>query len=95
MGLVRGDHEYGRFAVQGLLKELQGTKVCVAYQEVIPLLYNHQKAQEIMQVVNIEVTNFDISYVHFNVNYCHHSLLNYSVCFLSPVHSLLYASLKR
>uniref|UniRef100_A0A3B4YKX3 Extracellular calcium-sensing receptor-like n=1 Tax=Seriola lalandi dorsalis TaxID=1841481 RepID=A0A3B4YKX3_SERLL len=50
VGLVRGDHEYGRFAVQGLMKELQGTKVCVAYQEMIPLLYNHQRALEIMQV---------------------------------------------
>uniref|UniRef100_A0A3Q1FC71 Extracellular calcium-sensing receptor-like n=1 Tax=Acanthochromis polyacanthus TaxID=80966 RepID=A0A3Q1FC71_9TELE len=29
VGLVRGDHEYGRFAVQGLLRELQGTKVCI------------------------------------------------------------------
>uniref|UniRef100_A0A671U6E7 Olfactory receptor C family, v3 n=1 Tax=Sparus aurata TaxID=8175 RepID=A0A671U6E7_SPAAU len=27
VGLVRGDREYGRFAVQGLLRELQGTKV--------------------------------------------------------------------
>uniref|UniRef100_A0A665T335 Olfactory receptor C family, v3 n=1 Tax=Echeneis naucrates TaxID=173247 RepID=A0A665T335_ECHNA len=43
VGLVRGDHEYGRFAVQGLMKQLQGTKVCVAYQEMIPLLYNHQR----------------------------------------------------
>uniref|UniRef100_A0AAQ5XI28 Olfactory receptor C family, v3 n=1 Tax=Amphiprion ocellaris TaxID=80972 RepID=A0AAQ5XI28_AMPOC len=50
VGLVRGDHEYGRFAVQGLLRELQGTKVCVAYQEMIPLLYNQQRALEIMQV---------------------------------------------
>ncbi|CAG6001854.1 unnamed protein product, partial [Menidia menidia] len=51
VGLVRGDHEYGRFAVQGLLRELQGTNVCVAYQEMIPLLYNRQKALEIMQVM--------------------------------------------
>ncbi|XP_069003438.1 extracellular calcium-sensing receptor-like [Embiotoca jacksoni] len=51
VGLVRGDHEYGRFAVQGLLRELQGTKVCVAYQEMIPLLYNRQRALEIMQVM--------------------------------------------
>jgi len=50
VGLVRGDHEYGRFAVQGLLRELQGTNVCVAYKEMIPLLYNRQKALEIMQV---------------------------------------------
>ncbi|XP_054452168.1 extracellular calcium-sensing receptor-like [Anoplopoma fimbria] len=51
VGLVRGDHEYGRFAVQGLLRELQDTKVCVAYQEMIPLLYNHQRALEIMEVM--------------------------------------------
>uniref|UniRef100_A0A8C4ZPE0 Olfactory receptor C family, v3 n=1 Tax=Gadus morhua TaxID=8049 RepID=A0A8C4ZPE0_GADMO len=50
VGLVRGDHEYGRFAVQGLLRELKGTGVCVAYQEMIPLLYNRQRALEIMQV---------------------------------------------
>ncbi|XP_070761381.1 extracellular calcium-sensing receptor-like [Enoplosus armatus] len=51
VGLVRGDREYGRFAVEGLLSELQGTKVCVAYQEIIPLLYNRQRALEIMQVM--------------------------------------------
>ncbi|KAK5868758.1 hypothetical protein PBY51_009747 [Eleginops maclovinus] len=51
VGLVRGDHEYGRFAVQGLLRELQDTKVCVAYQQMIPLLYNRQRALEIMQVM--------------------------------------------
>ncbi|XP_034083753.1 extracellular calcium-sensing receptor-like [Gymnodraco acuticeps] len=51
VGLVRGDHEYGRFAVQGLLRELQGTKVCVAYQEMIPLLYNRKRALEILQVM--------------------------------------------
>uniref|UniRef100_A0A3B5LPU7 Olfactory receptor C family, v1 n=1 Tax=Xiphophorus couchianus TaxID=32473 RepID=A0A3B5LPU7_9TELE len=51
VGLIRGDHEYGRFAVQGLLRELQGSSVCVAYQEMIPLLYNTQRALEIMQVM--------------------------------------------
>ncbi|KAI9538765.1 hypothetical protein NQZ68_012418 [Dissostichus eleginoides] len=51
VGLVRGDHEYGRFAVQGLLRELQGTKVCVAYQEIIPMLYNRQRTLEILQVM--------------------------------------------
>lgn len=50
VGVVQGDHEYGRFAVQGLMRELQGTSVCVAYQEMIPLLYNQQRALEIMQV---------------------------------------------
>uniref|UniRef100_A0A3Q1FA71 Extracellular calcium-sensing receptor-like n=1 Tax=Acanthochromis polyacanthus TaxID=80966 RepID=A0A3Q1FA71_9TELE len=55
VGLVRGDHEYGRFAVQGLLRELQGTKVCVAYQEMIPLLYNQQRALEIISLAKVVV----------------------------------------
>nr|XP_033953738.1 extracellular calcium-sensing receptor-like [Pseudochaenichthys georgianus] len=57
VGLVRGDHEYGRFAVQGLLRELQGTKVCVAYQEMIPLLYNRKRALEILQVMRSSTAN--------------------------------------
>ncbi|XP_030621112.1 extracellular calcium-sensing receptor [Chanos chanos] len=52
VGVVRGDHEYGRFALQGLLRELEGTGICVAYQEMIPLLYNRQKALEIIHVMN-------------------------------------------
>ncbi|XP_070685111.1 extracellular calcium-sensing receptor-like [Pempheris klunzingeri] len=52
VGLVRGDREYGRFAVEGLLRELQGTKVCIAYQQIIPLLYSHQKGMKIMQVMH-------------------------------------------
>lgn len=50
VGLVRGDREYGRFATEGLLRELKGSKVCVAYQEIIPLLYDHQRALEIIEV---------------------------------------------
>uniref|UniRef100_A0A672K3W0 G-protein coupled receptors family 3 profile domain-containing protein n=1 Tax=Sinocyclocheilus grahami TaxID=75366 RepID=A0A672K3W0_SINGR len=52
VGVVRGDHEYGRFALQGLLKELEGTGICVAYQEMIPLLYERQRALEIIRVMN-------------------------------------------
>ncbi|KAL7879138.1 hypothetical protein AOLI_G00101120 [Acnodon oligacanthus] len=52
IGVVRGDHEYGRSALQGLLKELEGTGVCVAYQEMIPLLYDSQRAVEIFRVMN-------------------------------------------
>uniref|UniRef100_A0A4W6C6F8 Olfactory receptor C family, v1 n=1 Tax=Lates calcarifer TaxID=8187 RepID=A0A4W6C6F8_LATCA len=55
VGLVRGDHEYGRFAVQGLMRELQGTRVCVAYQEMIPLLYNRQRALEIISLAKVVV----------------------------------------
>ncbi|XP_072551960.1 extracellular calcium-sensing receptor-like [Salminus brasiliensis] len=52
IGVVRGDHEYGRFAIQGLLKELEGTGVCVAYQKIIPLLYTSQRGVEIIRVMN-------------------------------------------
>ncbi|KAL0168386.1 hypothetical protein M9458_036608, partial [Cirrhinus mrigala] len=52
VGVVRGDHEYGRFALQGLLKELEGTGVCVAYQEMIPLLYERQRALEIIRIMS-------------------------------------------
>uniref|UniRef100_A0A3Q2QPM0 Extracellular calcium-sensing receptor-like n=1 Tax=Fundulus heteroclitus TaxID=8078 RepID=A0A3Q2QPM0_FUNHE len=55
VGLLRGDHEYGRFAVQGLLRELQGSTVCVAYQEMIPLLYNTQRALEIISSAKVVV----------------------------------------
>lgn len=52
MGVVRGDHAYGRSALQGLLNELEDTSVCVSYQEMIPLLYDSQRAIEIIRVMN-------------------------------------------
>nr|XP_043888341.1 extracellular calcium-sensing receptor-like [Solea senegalensis] len=51
VGLLRGDHDYGRFAAKGLLRELQDTKVCVAYQEIIPLLYTRKMGLRIMKVM--------------------------------------------
>ncbi|XP_053176466.1 extracellular calcium-sensing receptor-like [Scomber japonicus] len=51
VGLLRWDTDYGRFAMQGLLRELRGTKVCVAYQEIIPLFYNRQRVLEVMKVM--------------------------------------------
>ncbi|XP_045930179.1 uncharacterized protein LOC123986130 [Micropterus dolomieu] len=57
VGLVRGDREYGRYAMEGLLRELEGTKVCVAYQEIIPLLYNRRRVLEIMQRAALAMLN--------------------------------------
>ncbi|KAG7516253.1 extracellular calcium-sensing receptor-like [Solea senegalensis] len=51
VGLLREDNDYGRFAAKGLLSELQETKVCVAYQEMIPLPYNRQAGLRIMKVM--------------------------------------------
>ena len=36
IGVVLEDHDYGRFALQGLRREIQGTDVCLAYSEMIP-----------------------------------------------------------
>ncbi|KAJ8367757.1 hypothetical protein SKAU_G00077850 [Synaphobranchus kaupii] len=51
IGVVYGDHEYGRFALQGLLREIKNTSVCLAYHQVIPLLYSRKKGLEIINVM--------------------------------------------
>ncbi|XP_018605280.2 extracellular calcium-sensing receptor [Scleropages formosus] len=51
VGVLNGDHAYGRFALQGLRKELVNTTVCIAYHVMIPLLYKREKALEILDVM--------------------------------------------
>nr|XP_043876088.1 extracellular calcium-sensing receptor-like [Solea senegalensis] len=51
VGLLRENNDYGRFAAKGLLRELEETKVCLAYQEMIPLPYNRQAGLRIMKVM--------------------------------------------
>lgn len=75
---MRGDREYGRFAVEGLIRELQGTKVCVAYQEIIPLLYNQHRALEIIQVdtkIYVEDTvSTNVTALKYSTSANHHNL---------------------
>ncbi|KAF5895988.1 extracellular calcium-sensing receptor-like [Clarias magur] len=52
IGIVRGDHVYGHSALHGLLQALEGTNVCVSYQEMLPLLYNSERGIEIIRVMN-------------------------------------------
>nr|XP_043876780.1 extracellular calcium-sensing receptor-like [Solea senegalensis] len=52
VGLLRVNNDYGLFAAKGLLRELQETKVCVAYQEMIPLPYNRQAGLRIIKVMH-------------------------------------------
>lgn len=78
VGLVRGDREYGRFAVEGLLRELKGTKVCVAYQKIIPLLYNRQRAMEIIQVKPRHTEFTDIYFTSLYCQYCFHISVSFS-----------------
>ncbi|XP_048837891.1 extracellular calcium-sensing receptor-like isoform X1 [Brienomyrus brachyistius] len=51
VGVLNGDHAYGRFALQGLRRELANTTVCIAYHVMIPLLYTRQRALEILDVM--------------------------------------------
>ncbi|XP_034024693.1 extracellular calcium-sensing receptor-like [Thalassophryne amazonica] len=52
VGLLREEHEYGLFALQGLLRELRGTVICVAFQETIPSQFNCKRGLEIIEVMH-------------------------------------------
>ncbi|XP_036392207.1 extracellular calcium-sensing receptor-like [Megalops cyprinoides] len=51
VGVVLEDHDYGRFALQGLMKEIKNTGVCLAYHEMIPKVYNRDRVLEILDVM--------------------------------------------
>ncbi|XP_061072462.1 extracellular calcium-sensing receptor-like [Conger conger] len=51
VGVVLEDHHYGRFALQGLIREIKKTGVCLAYHEMIPKVYNRQRVQEILNIM--------------------------------------------
>ncbi|XP_062329910.1 extracellular calcium-sensing receptor-like isoform X2 [Osmerus eperlanus] len=51
IGVVLEDHDYGRFALQGLRREIQGTDVCLAYSEMIPKDYRRERVLQILEVM--------------------------------------------
>uniref|UniRef100_A0A4W5K453 Receptor ligand binding region domain-containing protein n=1 Tax=Hucho hucho TaxID=62062 RepID=A0A4W5K453_9TELE len=51
VGLVSEDDDYGKFGVQLLLQELQGSGVCVAYSEVLPKLPSKRKIRHIVDTI--------------------------------------------
>ncbi|XP_045076909.1 extracellular calcium-sensing receptor-like [Coregonus clupeaformis] len=51
VGLVSGDDDYGKFGVQMLLQELQGSGVCVAYSEVIPKVPSQRRIRHIVDTI--------------------------------------------
>ena len=51
IGVVLEDHDYGRFALQGLRREIQGTDVCLAYSEMIPKDYSRERVLQILEVM--------------------------------------------
>ncbi|XP_062407688.1 extracellular calcium-sensing receptor-like [Sardina pilchardus] len=51
IGVVTEDHDYGRFALQGLKKEIENTDICLAYHEMIPKDYTTERVLEILEVM--------------------------------------------
>ncbi|KAL2095673.1 hypothetical protein ACEWY4_007821 [Coilia grayii] len=53
IGVVTEDHDYGRFALQGLKKEIENTDICLAYHEMIPKDYSTEKVLKILEVMRM------------------------------------------
>lgn len=51
VGVVTEDHDYGRFALQGLKRETENTDICLAYHEMIPKAFTQEKVLEILNVM--------------------------------------------
>ncbi|XP_059362235.1 extracellular calcium-sensing receptor-like [Carassius carassius] len=51
VGVVTEDHDYGRFALQGLKREIENTNICLAYHEMIPKDYTQERVLKILKVM--------------------------------------------
>ncbi|XP_072551227.1 extracellular calcium-sensing receptor-like [Salminus brasiliensis] len=51
IGVVTEDHDYGRFALQGLKREIENTDICLAYHEMIPKDFRRERVLEILNVM--------------------------------------------
>lgn len=49
--MVTEDHDYGRFALQGLKREIENTEICLAYHEMIPKDFKQERVYEILNVM--------------------------------------------
>ncbi|KAI4898230.1 hypothetical protein NFI96_001064 [Prochilodus magdalenae] len=50
-GMVTEDDDYGRFALQGLKREIENTDICLAYYEMIPKDFRRERVLEILNVM--------------------------------------------
>ncbi|XP_048837918.1 extracellular calcium-sensing receptor-like isoform X1 [Brienomyrus brachyistius] len=51
VGVVTEDHDYGRFALQGLRIAIKDMDICLAYHQMIPKVYNREKVLEILNII--------------------------------------------
>ncbi|XP_052324492.1 extracellular calcium-sensing receptor-like [Oncorhynchus keta] len=65
VGLVSEDDDYGKFGVQLLLQELQGSGVCVAYSEVLPKVPSKRKIRHIADTIRGSTARVVVAFVGF------------------------------
>ncbi|KAM9441795.1 extracellular calcium-sensing receptor-like [Salvelinus alpinus] len=65
VGLLSGDGDYGKFGVQLLLQELQGSGVCVAYSEVIPKVPSKRQIRHIADTIRGSTARVVVAFVGF------------------------------
>ncbi|XP_070987139.1 extracellular calcium-sensing receptor-like [Oncorhynchus clarkii lewisi] len=65
VGLVSEDDDYGKFGVQLLLQELQGSGVCVAYSEVLPKVPSKRKIRHIVDTIRGSTARVVVAFVGF------------------------------
>ncbi|XP_048027297.1 extracellular calcium-sensing receptor-like [Megalobrama amblycephala] len=51
IGVVIEENDYGKFALQGLKREIENTNICLAYHEIIPKDYKQEKVLKILKVM--------------------------------------------
>ncbi|RXN03275.1 extracellular calcium-sensing receptor-like protein [Labeo rohita] len=62
VGVVAGDDEYGKSGSQLLLKELEGTGVCVDYVEVIPKSHSHSRIRRIVERIQSSTAHVVVTF---------------------------------
>ncbi|XP_051580754.1 extracellular calcium-sensing receptor-like [Myxocyprinus asiaticus] len=62
VGVVAGDDEYGKSGVQLLLKELEGTGVCVDYLEFIPKSHSQSRIRWIVERIQTSTAHVVVTF---------------------------------
>ncbi|MBN3292765.1 V2R1 protein, partial [Polypterus senegalus] len=57
VGILAAEDDYGQLGSQILREEIQGSGVCLAFSETVPVLYNLKKIAKIVQVVKSSTAN--------------------------------------
>ncbi|KAA0714810.1 Extracellular calcium-sensing receptor [Triplophysa tibetana] len=62
VGVVAGDDDYGKSGLQLLLKELEGTGICVDYLEFIPKSHSQSRIRQIVERIQISTAQVVVTF---------------------------------